>query len=190
MFFKGTEIRKLDSQEDVAISLIPKLPFSLTLCGAKNAGKTSVILNLLLNPNILKGKFNKIYFISPTAKLDDKVHSLDEVKGVMVYNKKLLNAVYKEVKQKYPNVTKEAFMSQVDKPEIEYIDDTMEALNMFKELKEEQMKIKEKYDKTYQDKVLVIIDDFAGDRGFYRNPELLKLLLNSILFKSIFLIIS
>ena len=184
--FKGTKIQPLDKQRDNTPSLIPKHPFLLTLNASKGGGKTSVLLNSFMNPNIFKGKFNRLIYVSPTAELDSKVHTLDDIKDVIVLNKKLLNEVYREMKEEDPNLTKEMFWESIENPTIQYIDEPEMFLNEIQEIKQEQLAIKRKYDKIYQkrgkefmDNIAIIIDDCAGNKRFFKNPLLLKLILNS-----------
>jgi hypothetical protein len=48
--------------------VIPKHPSSIMFCGASGSGKTSLLLNLLTNPDFYGGYFDLIFLFSETAK--------------------------------------------------------------------------------------------------------------------------
>ena len=50
--------------------------FVWILCGRKGSGKTTLLLNLLSSKRALKGRYDSIWLISPTAKSDDKMERL------------------------------------------------------------------------------------------------------------------
>jgi hypothetical protein len=84
----GREIKPLDNQVNTEPSLVPKPPFSMYLSASKGQGKSTTLLNLLLNKDLLANKFNQIYIISPTNKLDEKMQIL---KKLRVFVKLILN---------------------------------------------------------------------------------------------------
>jgi len=100
MKFQGAEVKPLDKQVSKEPSLLPKIPFTIQLTGQKGSGKSSTLMNLLMNPDMLKGKFHRIYFISPTAKLDEKINVLKETAGIILINKPLIKAINKNKKNK------------------------------------------------------------------------------------------
>ncbi len=89
------QIRPLDEQVNkTEPKTIPKPPFSYS---PKGAGKTTLILNRLLKPVFFyKGVFNKVYFISPTSKLDAKIETLKTTNGITTPNIKLWNIMKKK----------------------------------------------------------------------------------------------
>ena len=66
------EIKALDNQKGYSKnSVYPQLPFTSYIVASKKSGKTTLLLNLLLNH--YKGAFNKIMWVSPTASLYEKI---------------------------------------------------------------------------------------------------------------------
>lgn len=57
----------------MTISQVLQVPLRIILSGRSNSGKTTLLLNLLMNPNLLCGKFDKIIIYSPTAFNQDKL---------------------------------------------------------------------------------------------------------------------
>jgi len=62
--FKDNRIVSLDQQVSSEPHLTPQLPFSMNFIAQKGRGKTTVLLNLLLNENLLNSKFNATYIVS------------------------------------------------------------------------------------------------------------------------------
>ncbi len=84
-------IRALDNQfnNKNEPKILPSLPFTSYIVAAKKSGKSTLLLNLLIKPEFLRNKFNQIYFISPTASLDEKTQILKN-ENVLVRNDKLI----------------------------------------------------------------------------------------------------
>lgn len=60
------------------LGIIPKHPFRMYIVGGSKSGKTNLLLNLLLRPNMYNGYFNNVLIISATARhLDPSYKSLD-----------------------------------------------------------------------------------------------------------------
>jgi hypothetical protein len=87
----GNKIRSLDSQVNTEPSLVPKPSFLMYLCASRGSGKSTTLLNLLLNKDLLAGRFNQIYYISPTSALDSKIDVLKTTPGICTVNKPLIN---------------------------------------------------------------------------------------------------
>lgn len=49
-----------------------KNAFISIICGRRNSGKTSLLIKMLLHPQLLKGKFDAVFLINPTYLLDHK----------------------------------------------------------------------------------------------------------------------
>ena len=57
--------------------VLPKFPFSLMLSGSSGSGKTNLMTNILIKPNLYGGYFHYIVVYSPTAnKYDDSYKAL------------------------------------------------------------------------------------------------------------------
>ena len=50
---------------------MPDLAFLMLLVGRRKSGKSSLCIDLLTNPKMLLGKFDKVILISPTADIDE-----------------------------------------------------------------------------------------------------------------------
>ncbi len=92
---QGRKIQSLDAQVNKEPSTLPKLSFIMYLVASRGSGKTVALTNLLINRDMLAGKFNEIYFISPTASLDSKLNVLKTTNGILAINQKLIAAVKK-----------------------------------------------------------------------------------------------
>jgi hypothetical protein len=88
----------LDEQkEKPSLSPLPMKPANICFCAKKGQGKTTVILNLLMNKASPYHKaFDKIYLISPTAMRDDKYKDLLDDIGDQYYTD-LNNDVVEEI---------------------------------------------------------------------------------------------
>lgn len=56
--------------------IINKFPSMLLNVGRSGSGKTTVLMYMLNQPNFLKGFYDKIYYFSPTADLDDLIKAV------------------------------------------------------------------------------------------------------------------
>ena len=56
--------------------ILPRLPCRLLALGPSGSGKSSLIVKLITDPNLWRGKFSKIFWISPTSSLDDSLEEL------------------------------------------------------------------------------------------------------------------
>lgn len=179
MLLKGNKIQKLDSQSDSTNSLFPKLSFSLMLSGSKNAGKSSVLLNMLLNKDMLAGKFNRIIWVSPTAALDNKLDILKNTNGILKINTELNKLLQKKTIVSYPgntdidystHLTDDSFISTV-------------STKMLEELITEQKLIIKKYGKQIANNVLIVFDDIASETKFWKSNVTQKMIFNSRHYK-------
>lgn len=64
---KLTELKFRQSKSEV----LPSLPLRALFLGNSGNGKTNLIANLLIDDRFYKGLFEKIYWFSPTAQIDD-----------------------------------------------------------------------------------------------------------------------
>ena len=178
MRFKGNKIQPLDAQTTQENTLVPRHPFTLQITAGKAGGKTTCILNLLINPNVYHKHFHRVIWISPTINLDEKIQRLFDY-DVVGKNEPLLNLIIQE-KLKNKNLSKSqiaALFHMFNEPtEPEFYEDPG---NILGEVIEDQKKIIRKYGKKYADRVCIILDDLAGDRHFYNSPAMVKKIFNS-----------
>jgi hypothetical protein len=57
--------------------VIPRFPSMMLLVGKSGSGKSNLLVNLTKDPDLMGSYFDEIYFISPTAAVDDLVEHLD-----------------------------------------------------------------------------------------------------------------
>ncbi|KAJ3270385.1 hypothetical protein HDV01_007851 [Terramyces sp. JEL0728] len=173
MKFKDSRIIPLDKQVDKAPTLIPKLPFTLSIVANKGSGKSNLILNMLLNPNLLNKKFNRILIISPTRKLDKKWLVLDRY-DVTTLNRPLINLLKKKSRNSIfakdnVNQSFENYIENYDEPNIKILDDLIT----------EQNYIIRSYGKDIADKILVVLDDCVSFKKFFNSDGFRKFIFNS-----------
>jgi hypothetical protein len=166
------EITPLDKQKHTNISTVPQHPFTCYITGAKCSGKSTLILNLLLKEEFLNGKFNKVYFVSKTCKLDAKLNVLKE-KDITIPNYKLIKLLRSLKKKKQ-------IMSSIDDipedltrnmDEDDFIEDiTPEFLE---QIIQEQKYIIKNFGKQFADRILIVLDDSISDKtlntSFFKN---------------------
>lgn len=71
-----TEKNSLPLTVGMEMDVIPKFPSMSMLIGKSGSGKSSLLISMCLNSDLLGDFFDQIYFISPTAKVDDLVKNL------------------------------------------------------------------------------------------------------------------
>ncbi len=71
---KVTEISFRQSKSDV----LPRLPIRALALGNSGNGKTNLIATLITDERFYRGSFEKIYWFSPTAKIDDALDPVRE----------------------------------------------------------------------------------------------------------------
>ncbi len=166
------EIEPLDKQRPTEISTIPKPPFTYYICASKGSGKTTLLLNLLTKAEFYKNKFNQVYFISPTAKLDEKLNVLKE-KDIMIPNKPLIQLT-KKLQQKKKNKImddideKKGYITLEDYPTKMTKDNFINKFSVewFEDIVETNNNITENFGKQFADKILLIFDDSISDKIF------------------------
>jgi len=93
------EIKALDNQKVINDNPIP-MKSNYGIFGRKGSGKTSLILNLIMNKKSLwYKKFNLIFLISPTASKDDKMQELIKDIGDNQYFDSLDDSTLESIKQ-------------------------------------------------------------------------------------------
>lgn len=155
------EIKALDSQRtNDKPTVMPQIPFSSYVVGAKKNGKTTMLLNILINKDFLKGKFNKIIWSSPTVSFDEKVMKLYDEKGLTIENKELKRKLEAEkIKLK---ILEEPGGSE----ELEHGFEAYEKIDMdfIQELIDEQKAVINKFGKSSADNILIVLDDSIKDK--------------------------
>ena len=158
-------IRALDNQfnNKEEPKLLPSIPFTSYIVGAKKNGKTTLLINLLTNKNYLRNKFNEIYFISPTSKLDEKTQILKKDE-VLIGNKKLIKRLEKEIVENDEIIDNELelyYNEIVDRPlyleEKHYLEEI--DIDFLQDLIDEQKNVIEMFGKEYCDNILLVLDD-------------------------------
>ena len=191
----GLKITALDKQTNSSETTVPKLPFSCLINAGKGLGKSTLLVNMLINKDILGNKFNQIYFISPTAVLDSKIDLLKNTPGIIKVNKPLIKLLSKKSKIKIldygltrPNDVGVRSLGvsptpnyDTKIPEENFIDDV--SGDLLKEIIAEQKSIIQKYGKSVADEILLIYDDTVSAKKFWNSQSVLKMLLNSRHYK-------
>lgn len=180
------EIKSLDNQvQKNKISIVPKPPFTMTICASKGGGKTTLLLNMLLNPQILRDRFNQVYIMSPTATLDSKTAVLRR-ENLLLKNRKLYNILKRQHRKNI--LAEKAIEEYVDFEDIpmhlddsNFIDDL--DLDFIEEKIDEQRYIIENYGKQTADNILFIIDDLASETKKFMSARFKRLVFLSRHYK-------
>jgi hypothetical protein len=144
--------KALDNQKGIKTpTLMPQIPFSSYIVAQKKSGKTTLLLNMLMDKSVLKGKFNRIYWISPTAIFDDKVKSLESVKGLTARNTALENLMKKKDNEILDTPQKKKAESLIFEDELH--------LTYLLDMLEEQKSIISAFNKGVADDICLILDD-------------------------------
>ena len=69
--------KKIFETTQSSSDFLPKLPARIIVAGPSGTGKGVLVSSLLLDPQLYKGRFAKIYYFSGSATLD---HSLEPLK--------------------------------------------------------------------------------------------------------------
>lgn len=172
------EIKPFDDQKNVKDNSIIKIPMSAYIVGGKGLGKTSLLLNMLTNPLLLKGKFNQLIFFSPTSRLDEKIQRvLNANPNILVKNEKLLKLI-KKLKER-------DILDNGMNKDIEYYEKDLEIqyqesiqTDFINEIINRNKYITEEFGKQFSDKILMIFDDSIEGKIFKK--EIFK----KLVFKS------
>lgn len=177
----GNKIRSLDNQVNTKPSLVPRPSFLLYLCASRGSGKSTTLLNLLLNKDFLAGKFHQIYFISGTSALDSKIQVLKSTPGIQAINKPLLKKLKEKGKLQIldSGVEEREYSSSI--PEDNFIEEVN--IDLLKDLIKEQKQIISNYGKDIADNILLIYDDTASETKFWKSQAVQKAIFNSRHYK-------
>lgn len=175
------EIIALDSQRKDEEGFLPSTSFIMAIYGARGVGKSNMMLNMLINPNLLKGRFQEIYLISPTAQLDDKFRVL-RTTNVMARSKIVIKkekklsmfqrpAGYYSTEEKHSN-TKMRDENFITSPTVEFLQNMIE---------NQKLDIA-KYGKEKTNEILLVFDDCICNKIF-KNAVFTGMIFNSRHFK-------
>lgn len=177
------KIKPLDNQQSENHSTVPTLPFSAYLVAQKGGGKSTTLLNMLVNKNILANKFNQIYYISPTALLDSKTEILKNTSNLVLVNKPLIKLLSQNKNKKViMDINEDNILNYETKiPEENFIEDV--SGDLLKNLIAQQKKIITRFGKKLADNILLVYDDCISAKKFWTSDSVLKMLLNSRHYK-------
>ena len=157
------KIEALDNQRSSKITTHPVDNFVWYIVASRGSGKSTLVINTLLK--IYLNQFNKIYWVSPTAKLDIKTQILKESE-ILTPNKPLIRLMNKLIKQRRKEILSDPSMPEeliyVDDIELKLTDDNfIEELTpeFMDEIISSQRAITEEYGKKYADRILIVMDD-------------------------------
>jgi hypothetical protein len=156
------KVEALDNQKTTKIKTYPVDNFVWYIVASRGSGKTTLVINALLK--LYLNQFNKIYWVSPTSKLDVKTQILKESE-ILTPNKPLIRLMNKLSRQKNKEILSDPNqMEIIDINEVERKmtdDNFIEELTpeLMEEIIEEQRFITESYGKQFSDRILMIMDD-------------------------------
>ena len=157
-----SQVNKGDSKE------ILKIPFSMNIVAQKGGGKTTLLLNLLSKPVFFRNKFDQIIYVSPTHKLDAKIHETIN-KDILKPHPKKKNNIYNKILDTQEEEQR-LFFFETFEPEF------------FKGLMDSQEHMIQTKGKTKSPDILLILDDCIT-LDFIKSRFFLKVILNSRHYK-------
>lgn len=181
------KVKPLDNQKGSSEpTLIAQIPFTQYIVASKKSGKTTLLLNLLMDRDFLKGKFNEIIWVSPTASMDDKIQKLKNVDNLLVKNTLLINLLRKIQERR-------EILDDGDIRPLMRIDDIHTKMddNDFKEemtlkdlheLLNQQKSVVNNFGKKYANNVLLVLDDSIEDK-ILKTPQFRKFIFASRHYK-------
>lgn len=86
---------------DIVDPRLPSIPFRWCIVGASGSGKSVLVSNILSNPDLYAGVFDRVYVFSPTVRSDPAWRILDipEERTFPSYSDELFMQVVREIKQ-------------------------------------------------------------------------------------------
>ncbi|MEN9909276.1 MAG: hypothetical protein RLZZ540_2425, partial [Bacteroidota bacterium] len=149
-------IKPLDSQRPKKSSAIAAPPFTSYIVSQKGGGKSTLLLNMLTNPQIYKNKFHQVYLISPTSALDEKFDILRNT-TITIANKPLIKLLKKtkRFQQRLVSNPNDTNLNEIDEDPapVEFIRNLN--IEWLMELIAEQEYISETFGKKNADHVLI-----------------------------------
>jgi hypothetical protein len=140
----------------------------MNIVAQKGGGKTTLLLNLLSKPVFFRNKFDQIIYVSPTHKLDAKIHETIN-KDILKPHPKKKNNIYNKILDTQEEEQR-LFFFETFEPEF------------FKGLMDSQEHIIESKGKSKADNILLILDDCIT-LPFIKSKFFLKVILNSRHYK-------
>ena len=132
--------------------VLPTPQFSMSVIGGKGVGKTSLIGNLLINPNFFRGVFERIIIFSPTIRADDKWEII--LNEDVLYKPKRKKETDLDPKKEDPDRLK------INKGDIHT--EPEEYVTILKDLRKTYKEIYEEDGKSALPRTLIILDDVLG----------------------------
>lgn len=152
--------------------IINKYPSMLLNVGRSGSGKTTVLMYMLNQPNFLKGFYDKIYYFSPTAELDDLVNA------VKIPKKNLIKKNFEEELNKI--ISKQEGL--VKKHGIEYVGKKSKVLIIFDDIISNQKFLKSpEMLKLASMGRHFLISSIINTQSFTKVPRALRLQANSVI---------
>lgn len=159
-------------------NVIPQHQFSMLMLAARGSGKTTTLLNLLMNPAFYKGYFHNVFIWSPTLRQDEKWGALLNTKGVLAQNKVvegLMETSSKSYEQAVEGTSKELPFTGIIPTTncyTHYDEATLQHIISYQELQIEYLQAK-KRSKKDSDRVLLVFDDALGlDNSLFKRNSL------------------
>ena len=147
-----------DNQRSDVDTIHPSSPFVFCLSGQIASGKSTLLLNLLLDKKFYYQKYNRIIFMSPTLELDEKVNKIVSDKTICVSNQKLIDAIEDEldsIQEEPIERTKLDPFHAIEKEDLYEVYDKQIILD----LKKHQKNVIKNYGKDLADSVLICVED-------------------------------
>lgn len=145
------EVKPFDQQIEQKNTVLPRHSYVWGLIASRGGGKTSLIMRVILD--FQKGKFDELYYFSPTFYNDEKLQLILTTKGVLRTKEKKQNAV-------------ERILHGRKKPSGRVPLENIVTSNFRERLQDIIDQKKEDNSK----KTLIVFDDLAAG-NFYKSPE-------------------
>lgn len=157
--FEDLEIKSLDTDNGKKkilknnyydLHIIPNHPCKALFAGASKSGKTTLICNLIINPNYYGGYFHNIFIFSPNSYADEEFEAV---------------RTYYDNDEEGPS----------GENRVEFIDNLDEAPEVIEQLMDAQKKIAEEEGIENTPRILIILDDFIDHKKLVNSKSLQSL---------------
>ena len=159
-------IKPFDNQRSSKDSLIMAHPFILGINGQVASGKTTVMLDLMLDAKKLKKTFHRVILISPTLELDEKMELLMGCEDLCISNQPLMDAIEDEMEtldeEPIERTVLPPFHGIEEEDQYEYY-----SPKIIEDLIAHQKQVIKSYSKALSDRILILVED-APALGIFR----------------------